>query len=50
MATVIISRGIVSSRDISVPITFTAATATGHLHKLSYSACTCHIVSHTKFT
>ena len=29
MATVIISGGIVSSRDISVPITFTAGTATG---------------------
>ena len=30
MATVIISGGIVSSRDISVPITFTAVTATGN--------------------
>ena len=29
MATVIISGGIVSSRDISVPITFTEGTATG---------------------
>ena len=29
MATVIISGGIVSSRDISVPITFTTGTATG---------------------
>ena len=29
MATVIILGGIVSSRDISVPITFTAGTATG---------------------
>ena len=31
MATVIISGGIVSSRDISVPITFTAGTAKGYL-------------------
>ena len=29
LATVIILGGIVSSRDISVPITFTAGTATG---------------------
>ena len=28
-ATVVISGGIISSRDISVPITFTAGTATG---------------------
>ena len=30
MATVIISGGIVSSRDISVPIIFTPGTATGN--------------------
>ena len=46
MATVIISGGIVSSRDISVPITFTAGTATGSyclLHKI-YKSCTIIII------
>ena len=31
-ATVIISGGIISSRDISVPVTFTPGTATGYLN------------------
>ena len=42
MATVIISGGIVSSRDINVPISFTAGTATGGV----YCNCTYNVAKY----
>ena len=49
MATVIISAGIVSSRDISVPITFTAGNATGiAMYVRAYVICSYVFVSQVR--